>query len=343
MTDELLLTWLSERGSGSWRAFRKVHDWLFSGSSRVAVRSIRTLSLLGHVEMDWQASRWAVAPPALAMLPAAGGHAVLVGSRTRELMRGLTERTSDEVTMELLCHQRTQEESPNAVFLASRNERDVEQLAVDLGISYEGLAALKIADLFPDMDSVLAQHGGTESARGFEMFRFEPKTLGWRAVATDQTPGVYRYSVHGKRIYRLRRSPQEVLSPPAAWAIFAELYRTATHVLEYREESVNGGLVVPGITPLPDIHARAAALCSGTVPAKNLRANRLYLTYRNVPRSVAEAIARSLNQPLIVRAYQPPEKPIRRRRRGPGYLKLAPPVQERGTTQPGVRRPRRKK
>ena len=87
---ELLLRWASERGSGTWAEFRDAHDWLFNAGKAdaeqvKATTSIHALSMLGHVEIDWESGRWAAAPAALTILPFAGAHAVLAGSRTRRM------------------------------------------------------------------------------------------------------------------------------------------------------------------------------------------------------------------------------------------------------------------
>src|SRR5205823_1228638 len=57
MNYNLLLDWVSERASGSWRDFRNAHDWLSvedAASYRAkASTTALVLASLGHIEVDW--------------------------------------------------------------------------------------------------------------------------------------------------------------------------------------------------------------------------------------------------------------------------------------------------
>jgi hypothetical protein len=78
--------------------------------------------------------------------------------------------------------------------------------------------------------------------------------------------------------------------------IYAELSRIGRRVLRYEPEATNGTLVVPAAAPLPILHARAAVLCSGLLPAFD-RAERTR-RFVNVPRETVRRIAHALDQEL---------------------------------------------
>ena len=82
MSYEILLEWVSERGTGSWASFRDAHDWVFNagrhdGKRVKATTTVHAFAMLGHVENDWDGGVWAAAPPTLTILPRGGAHAVL--------------------------------------------------------------------------------------------------------------------------------------------------------------------------------------------------------------------------------------------------------------------------
>ena len=56
---DVFLRWLSVRGAGSWDTFRSSHAWLF-GSQVKPTWTARSLQELGHLEIDWEARRWAI-------------------------------------------------------------------------------------------------------------------------------------------------------------------------------------------------------------------------------------------------------------------------------------------
>src|SRR4051812_35345095 len=63
--DDMFFDWVSEKAEGSWDVFREGHGWLF-GKDKSSSATMALYSALGHVEMDWLARKWAVAPLTLA-------------------------------------------------------------------------------------------------------------------------------------------------------------------------------------------------------------------------------------------------------------------------------------
>jgi hypothetical protein len=100
----------------------------------------------------------------------------------------------------------------------------------------------------------------------------------------------------------LRRG--ELLDVPRAAGIYAVLRQEQRHILRY--EVARQRLSVPVRAQLPVLHARAAVLCSGMLPAFDRTApDHPSLVYAAVPYHVALAIARSLDQEVILTAVGP--------------------------------------
>ena len=96
MDADLLLTWMSEVGSGDVRDLRQRVAWAARAADRSPKpyetgRWLRDISALGHAEVDWHGGTWAIAPAVAALLPATGGTAVLAGSRRVGLIDRLEE------------------------------------------------------------------------------------------------------------------------------------------------------------------------------------------------------------------------------------------------------------
>jgi hypothetical protein len=300
MSHELMLEWVSERGSGSWELFKDAQAWLFGaatagGDQLSPSRTMQAFSLLGHLEMDWGARSWAAAPPVLTLLPSAGARALLTGSRTRALVRALEQEALDAASIDAITARYPQDSAPDAFFVGASDEGDIERLAAELGVAYEFSVSERLSRLLPSLDSYLGHATEASPPRGYGIERYNHLALRFSQVDTDHDPGLYRYDVYGRPQFRLRGNG-ELLAVEMSIGIYAELRRRGANYLEYESGEINGTLSVPVNAPLPVLHARAAALCSGLMPA--LERSRWRLNYINVPRLLAERIAASLDQQL---------------------------------------------
>jgi len=297
---EVLLEWTSERGSGSLDVFRQTHDWLINtGRKRrvPAAVTTATLSRLSHMEVDWRSSTWAATPPVLTVLPDACGRALLTGARTRTLLRSFETAISAEGITDLVYDRRRQVDAPDAIFVAMDDESDVEELAANLGISYEYSVADRLSRILPSLNSVLTASRSTPPAAGFEVKRFEPATLHWSTCSSFSAPGLYEFLLPGYSEYRFRASIGD-FSVDRATGIYAELRRVGRNVLTYEEEGRNGMLIVPLDAPLPVLQARAAVMCSG-LDAGTIFGERIR-KFVNLPSRVASRIAESVGQELSI-------------------------------------------
>jgi hypothetical protein len=297
---ELLLRWASEVGAGSWSAFRNAHDWLFNAGRAEAEQvkattTIHALSMLGHVEIDWENSRWAAAPAAITILPTAGAHAVLAGSRTRRMaQRFIATAMADD--SDLFADEHLQDWGPNAIFVAAGSDEDVEALGRQLGIHYEVCVSDRLAALLPDLGSYLQLGISTPGAKGYGVERFHAEFMLFRNCESDEQPGFYRYDVPGRPEMRFVADDGNYYRVDRALGVYSELRRLGKMVMQYEPDSVNGTLFVPFRAQLPALHARAAVLCCGLMPLL-VRGTWMW-AFRNVPRQTAERIAASLSQTI---------------------------------------------
>lgn len=299
-SQDLLLEWLSERGSGNWQRFRDAYAWLGSEVKRepweTASFAARQFSALGHIEIDWSNARWSAAPPVLTILPSAGAHALLTGGRTRELsdrLRAELDGREDAYPLEPI----PQELAPSAVMIASEDERAVQRLATGLGVAYSYSVSSQLAALLPPLDSYLGLARTTPAPKGYGVQALAGTDLTWVDVEDDLDPGLYRYMAPAGYTFRFFDAEERAFAVDLALGVYAELRRTAeVRRLKWFRASVNGELEVPLRASLPTLHARAATLCSGLAPQRRGRS----LVYLNVPEDIAQAIARALGQSLQV-------------------------------------------
>jgi hypothetical protein len=308
MEYNLLLRWASEAGTGKWQAFKDGHDWILAGAQRnrkyvspaqrslpTALRTLSHLIRLGHMEIDWETQTWAVAPPVITIVPGASVHAVMTGLRTRGFMRDFEAATHEDVTNDLLTITRTQDEGPDVIFIACTSELDVKRLAADLEAHYEFSVAERLSCLLPDIRALTKVSAAPPPSTGYEVERWNPSSHTFEQ-ARPTTPGLYRYRTYGTYTFRFARVTGEFSDLDLYNGRFAELNRLGINLLGYRESSVNGTLVVPVWSDLPELHARSAIMCSGLLPLYDpITQTR---RYQNVPRIIAERIASSLHQKM---------------------------------------------
>jgi hypothetical protein len=284
---------VSERGSGSWDEFRDTYRWAIPDAQVAGAGAfMRTLSTLAHVEMDWDAGVWAAAPTVVTLLPSAGGHGLVTGARTGRLRAVLADGLDEAPhVFALFCRQ---EDAPDVCFMACDSEADLSALAVELGVPFEYSVADRLASLLPPLDAMLAERVSTPGVPDLGVDRLDVLADRWRPVESDSEPGLYRYEYRGRELRWVDREgrPHRV---DLALGVYCELRRHGqSDVLHWVELSVNGTLSVPLRAPLPVLQARAATMCSGLAPERHAGV----LRYENVPRTIAEAIAASLDQQL---------------------------------------------
>lgn len=290
----MLLAYLSEMGSGSWAKFRAALDEL-AGEEDERMPSVRArgLSALGHVEFAFYGDlRWAACPPVLAWLPRREEPAaVLCGARTARLVDRLHERAAEAgVSIE----ERVQPggEGPEAVFVAAPDREAVEELARRAGLPDQANAAGSLAGCLPSVNGYARLAREMPGPSGYEIETFDTERLRWSEVNEVSGDGLYRYKYYRPE-YRLRTGGRDLKVTREA-GVYLLLGQEGRKVLRY--DAAGQELAVPAAAPLPDLHARAAALCSGLLPAFERRDGVPYHLHGGVPAGIALAIMEKLDQ-----------------------------------------------
>lgn len=317
MLDTLLL-WCSERVEGTLSSFRATYEWL--ARHNTAERTLSwtlaayNLQVLGHVEIDWEADRWAVAPSVITTLADSGGHALLVGARPSWLMTRLESLDRDRdpalqvIAQSVVCEPPIpQEGGPAAQLLTLGKGADVLEVCTRLGIHYEQRVADRLLRLLPDLNALLAAGRAPSAPGGFLPARRVGSTNRvWEECGDDAAPGAYEYEGYGAPRYFFRYDAQHIYEVERRVAIYAELRRTRRHVLWWDAETQS--LLAPARMQLPLLHGRCAVLRSGLLPEfrgsvtvgpKGARLDAM-VRYRNIPEDFAMSLAASLGQDLIL-------------------------------------------
>jgi hypothetical protein len=287
---EQLLHWTAERGSGTLADFESAHAWA-TGEDVPALRGLRVMSALGHVEVDWSRGRWGAVCPTVTLLPDAAGYGLVVGARTARLTKLLNSAEDPDIFVDL----QPQRAAPHACFVASDSEQALERLASRFELPFVHSVAGRLADVLPPLDAMLRPYREPAMATyyGIERFNLDENFV---PVDGDADPGLYLYEVAGPRRMQFAADDGSRHRVDLAVGTWAEARRLGVADLIYwQPDGTTGTLFTPWMLPLPVLHARAAALCSGLRPGWNDHGD---IVYVNVPEWVAVRIAESLGQGL---------------------------------------------
>ncbi|AWK09573.1 hypothetical protein DDQ41_12320 [Streptomyces spongiicola] len=306
---DLLLRWVSELGEGELPDVKRGMWWL-AGARCPDVepgapgRWLRDALSLAYLDIDWRNRRWCATPPALTRLPQARGLAVLTGSRTAAFEERL-ELAMQEGPVEVfrVPSVRPARDIPLPVSLLVQfdGEAELKEWAGGLGVAYTPCFALQGAALLPPV-SLETRASAPEFGKPLERYDLERRAYGW--VRGPQEDGLYRIKQgDGKRVCQVLRDGTwyETVHEEGVYSVLGQQQGSDADVLRWLPDKepgceLTGTLFVDWGYPLPDLHRRVAALCSGLAPRINEHAENL--AYDNVPKDVAEKIADSLGQHL---------------------------------------------
>jgi hypothetical protein len=292
MNDNLLLTYLSELGHGSWSHFRQALEYLANEEDDLYLyRTVkaRQLSMLGHVEFAFEGDlRWAVCEPTIAWLTREDRlTGVLCGSRSPRLLTAIQQS----------CHalggryqQLPQDEGPDVVLISVPSSDVGEQVAQQSGVKSQLDAAIRLAEIAPDVQSYLRLCPREPMPQGFKIECYDLQRLAWTEATEANQPGFYRFT-HYRREYRLKIGDAVLKTPPYI-GFFAWLRHENHFVFTYNaaEQTVCG----PASATLPPLLARAAVLCSGFLP-RFLPHDHTHI-YQDIPPAIAHHLLDKLHQ-----------------------------------------------
>ena len=306
MDADLLLTWMSEVGSGDVRDLRQRVAWAARAADRSpkayeSGRWLRDVSALGHAEIGWQSGTWAVAPPVATLIPATGGTAVLAGSRRV----GLLERLEDLVAIHVE-HPGVSHDGPlpvpSTVFVQADSLRELRDSLEDAGVRYVGCAARSIA---AGLRQIALGSPAAPPARGDAAEHLSASADDIRFYAGMPTgDGLCRTSVYGRPSYRYRANDTWYHIDHAT-GILLDRAERGINVMRFRPERTADGEEIGTVfidqgAPLPPLQARALVLSSGLPTQFGDVAHTAI--YRNVPKDIALLVAKSIRQQVSILA-----------------------------------------
>ncbi|MBB1039826.1 MULTISPECIES: hypothetical protein [unclassified Dietzia] len=300
MDADLLLAWMSETGSGDIDNLRSRITWLARNSDvnpkKYEVgRWMRELSALGHVELDWNSGRWAIAPPAAVLLPVSGGTVALTGLRRK----GLIELLSETVAVHIERPNQTEGQlAPvSTILLQADSFGELISAVRSVGVSYVGNAAEKNADRLPPISLKTAAGPPARNDRVEKL-----STDGALRFVTSRPSGngLYKIANYKKPIYRFYKMGRWYQCDFPTGVMFDRLEKGLKGFRFVRDrvsgdEEIGRLITDPGVQ-LPVLQARALYLCSA-VPPEVSRVTGDSIFY-NVPRSVAISVSKSVHQTL---------------------------------------------
>lgn len=324
MKYDALLQWVSERGNGSLTSFRQAHDWLASEEPGAAegehwTWALQSLQSLGHLEIDWEAHRWEVAPSTIATLVGGGGYALLCGARPGWFLRRLDSLATDPDLAYLadsivLERPVPQNRGPSVQLVTLDEDEDAAQVCAALGVEYSPFAADQLLHLLPSLTDLLraGRRANPELPGGVLPTRMgagEPGQPLFEEMGDSDriTVGAYRMALFDTRRYFYVHRPGDTFEAGRGEVIYAELRRRERHVLQW--DKSDGSLLVPSRFRLPELYERAAVLRTGLLPGVETsgfskeRAN--FFRYRNIDQSFASFLAGQLGQQLEVTSGAP--------------------------------------
>lgn len=291
-----LLTWCSEVGSGSWTQFHAACEQL-----RLPVyEAIRALQALGHLEVDWQAGRWACAPPALVELVSLPGRLLLSGARHTGAVDALRARVRDSgVDADVLGPYPQRGVGPSTVHVeADPVAQSTLEAALELTVVADAAERLASVLASADIDAISAPFIPDER---FPAAPIDSDTLRPQWAKPGAAGAAWVQLVYGGRpVWHVRDASGRARRLAAGeWAPYI-VNRSPDAPSLVRYDPAHDALVVDAAAPLPTLHARTACLCSGRLPYRRHHAlGTADDRWPGVPENIAYAIIGSLRQPLV--------------------------------------------
>ena len=281
-----VLRWASETGSGKWVKFNEVVGQALATGGDSPVRPWQLaadMSALGHLDIDWVDGRWSAAPPCLVFPKGFGLCVYLAGWRTSSLATRFDEAISGEDVYPFDVHQPP---APRAMFAKCGSVEAAKRVAKKLAIPLVFDPAAALADL-----AFVAPHTRTLAAApptDESLSLFQPKSMTWVPVEHRANPGLYRFELHGRKVFRLLAEDWYVVDRAEGQLA---LLKDRDDLLKWypssRDMTTPDVLTVNQALSLPPLFERAAVSASGLLPHRAQGR----LIYPNVSRSVAERLA----------------------------------------------------
>lgn len=294
---EIMLRWASEQEAGSWTQFRQAASTCLAASDQVAKASTLAsrMSALGHLDIDWEAGRWSVAPPVLVIARGMGMCAYLAGWRTSWLESRFEQATDD---LDIFPLKQAQRGAPAAMYAKCGSIEAIQELAEELHVRVVWDPSAQLADLvsLPAVDelSLSAAPFGEDAVE-----ILDPLTGRFNKVVTTTAEGLYVYEVHGRPAHRLYIEGDWRVVDRATGMLHV---LRGQPLMRWHKQSADlttsRAVTVPSWLPLPAIAERSLVSATGLLPLHQGERR----VYRNVTRDVARRIADALGIVLDIAA-----------------------------------------
>ena len=290
MSLDLLVSWMADVGTGSWRAFCRAADELLLDETTLPNelhRQLRTtLSDLGYADFFLQGTQmWRVVSPAIGGLESHPTSAALCGARTPQLVDAIAAAASTH-GCQVSSEQRNRQ--PTGLFLKG-SEVALEGTAHACGVSWVPSITRYFLRSFVPLPLQLDRAVHEPAPVNWSVRSFDLETLQWvdgllPLSACEYAPryGQPSYYLHTRRGALLRLSKRI--------AVYAAAMLRRVELLAYDHQA--RCLLAPLAAPVPELLARTACLCSGSTA--DVVSGRL--CYQGVSPSTANVLLVALGQ-----------------------------------------------
>jgi hypothetical protein len=281
-----LLRWASEAEAGSWDKLRDTAAYLIAirEARRRPWQMVSRLSALGHLDIDWDAGRWSVARPCLALSPGMGMCAFAAGWRAGSWLRQV-ETISEPGYMTV--HPVAQGTAPHAVFFKADDIDGLRSAAESTNARFVIDPAAQLAELV-EVTQISETTLASAPIVDEELQYFDADTISWVPTQSRDEEGLYSFDLHGRRDFRLHVDSDWHKVDRATGQLHELQGRDDVAIWhpQSRDYMTARALVLPFDVSLPAVAERAAVASSGLLPVIQ-RGKKIY---RNVARSTAVRI-----------------------------------------------------
>ena len=291
MNCDMLLTWMTHIGEGSWVSFRKAVEEIADSDSNLhnLFRKLRiSLSDLEFADFfinDTQ--RWRMLPPVLGGLAVQENTAALYGSRTPHLAQKLKNAAETHG-----CRFET-EKLPNCPTLIRvvGTRENIVAIANQIEVSFEPNNARKAAREVPPISHILETATEEPKPRNWKVRSFDFKTNAWIDDVLLPNAACEFKPTYGHSKFFVYKKHGRLLRMPKRESLYAATMLKGIRLIEYEFNARK--LSTPLFAPLPELYARAACLCSGR-PAEILNGR---IVYSDITPEIAALLMVSAGHP----------------------------------------------
>ena len=296
-----LLRWVSEVGSGTWDQLRQASRYLMERHKINRRDSYlgSSLSKLGHLEIDWVSSTWAVVKPTLNVIPGMGLVVVMTGSRPQVVEDRLKNAANTVDVYALPLQPQQSADQPHIRMLKCADLNEARSVANRLNSRFIIDPASRLAaSLIPleqyPLERAAAPHPNERES--VKLYNIDSRS--WiqisKLISFNWPDGLYEVPGWGRPRFLVKRG-SDWFQTEKTYGMFHEYKRVGIqNVFKWlqMENSESGYLYVDRDVVLPILAERSLVMCSG-FSALEINTK---IAYINVPREVASEIARRLEQ-----------------------------------------------